>query len=127
MISKLAWQMSRVLPESKKNKLLKTLTLFGCFSTGIIYSSIGTIAILSFLKLKQGGADESSFFVLLNRFTAGRILNWLIILGALCFIFWRFYEAFKDPIILVRMQKLFCCVPEPHLVLLLMPLLFYLC
>jgi len=97
MISKLAWQMSRVLPESKKNKLLKTLTLFGCFSTGIIYSSIGTIAILSFLKLKQGGADESSFFVLLNRFTAGRILNWLIILGALCFIFWRFYEAFKDP------------------------------
>ena len=80
-----------------KKKLLKTLTLVGCFSTGIIYSSIGVIALLSFLRLKKGGADESSFFVLLNEFIAGRILNWLIIIGALCFIIWRFYEALKDP------------------------------
>ena len=80
-----------------KKKLLKTLTLVGCFSTGIIYSSIGIIALLSFLRLKKGGADESSFFVLLNEFIAGRILNWLIIIGTLCFIIWRFYEAFKDP------------------------------
>jgi len=87
----------RAMQQSKKNKLLKTLTLVGCFSTGIIYSSIGIIAILSFLKLKEGGADESSFFVLLNGFVAGRILNWSIIVGALCFIVWRFYEAFKDP------------------------------
>jgi hypothetical protein len=83
--------------QSKKTKLLRILTLVGCFSTGIIYSSIGAIAILSFLRLKKGGADESSFFVLLNGFAAGRILNWLIVLGALCFIIWRFYEAFKDP------------------------------
>jgi len=80
-----------------KKKLLKTLTLVGCFSTGIIYSSIGIIALLSFLRLKKGGADESSFFVLLNEFIAGRILNWLIIMGALCFIIWRFYEAIEDP------------------------------
>jgi hypothetical protein len=83
--------------QSKKTKLLRILTLVGCFSTGVIYSSIGAIAILSFLKLKKGGADESSFFVLLNGFAAGRILNWLIIAGALCFIIWRFYEALKDP------------------------------
>src|SRR5215218_4334575 len=81
----------------RKNKLLKLLTLIGCFSTGIIYAAIGTIAILSFLKLKKGGADESSFFVLLDGLVAGRILNWLIIVGAICFIIWRFYEAFKDP------------------------------
>jgi hypothetical protein len=80
-----------------KRKLLKVLTLIGCFSTGIIYGSIGVIAILSFLKLKNGGADESSFFVLLDDFAFGRVLNWVIILGALCFIIWRFYEAFGDP------------------------------
>ena len=80
-----------------KTKVLKILTLVGCVSTGIIYSAIGIIALLSFLRLKKGGADESSFFVLLNGFIAGRILNWLIIFGALCFIIWRFYEAFKDP------------------------------
>jgi uncharacterized membrane protein len=78
-------------------RILKTLTLVGCFSTGIIYVSIGVIAILSFLKLKNGGADESSFFVLLNGFVAGRIVNWAIVIGAICFIIWRFYEAIKDP------------------------------
>jgi hypothetical protein len=83
--------------KAKKDKILRLLTLVGCLSTGIIYSAIGVIAILSFLKLKQGGADESSFFVLLDRFTAGHVLNWIIILGALCFITWRFYEALKDP------------------------------
>jgi Domain of Unknown Function (DUF1206) len=80
-----------------KRKLLKTLTLIGCFSTGIIYGSIGVIAILSFLKLKNGGADENSFFVLLDDFALGRVLNWILILGAVCFIIWRFYEAFQDP------------------------------
>ena len=81
----------------KKNKVLKLLTFVGCFSTGIIYAAVGIIAILSFLRLKKGGADESSFFVLLNGFVAGRMLNWLIIFGAICFIIWRFYEAIKDP------------------------------
>lgn len=81
----------------QKRMLLKTLTLVGCFSTGVIYGSIGVIALLSYFRLKEGGADESSFLVLLNGFLAGRILNWLIILGALCFILWRFYEAIKDP------------------------------
>jgi hypothetical protein len=82
---------------SVKRKIRKALTLIGCFSTGIIYSSIGVIAILSFLKLKNGGADENSFFVLLNGFAVGRALNWALVLGALCFIIWRFYEAFGDP------------------------------
>jgi hypothetical protein len=83
--------------QSGKTIGLKALTLVGCWSTGTIYTGIGVIAILSFLKLKQGGADESSFLVLLDGFLAGRLLIWGIILGALCFIAWRFYEAFGDP------------------------------
>jgi hypothetical protein len=85
------------MQKAKKYRVLKTLTLIGCFSTGIIYVSIGVIAILSFLKLKNGGADESSFFVLLNGFVAGRIINWAIVIGAICFIVWRLYEAVRDP------------------------------
>lgn len=85
------------MKKTKKRFLLKALTLTGCFSTGIIYGSIGVIALLSFFRLKQGGADESSFLVLLDGFLAGRLLAWLIILGAVCFVIWRFYEAFKDP------------------------------
>ncbi|MDQ3279189.1 MAG: DUF1206 domain-containing protein [Bacteroidota bacterium] len=80
-----------------KRILLKAITLIGCFSTGVLYGSIGVIALLSFLKLKDGGADESSFLVLLDGFLAGRILVWLIVVGAVCFVIWRFYEALKDP------------------------------
>lgn len=85
------------MEKRKRKRLLKALTLVGCFSTGIIYVAVGSIAILSFFKLKKGGADESSFFVFLDGFIAGRILNWMIIVGSLCFIVWRFYEAIKDP------------------------------
>lgn len=85
------------MKKTKSRLLLKALTLTGCFSTGIIYGSIGVIALLSFLKLKKGGADENSFLVLLDGFLAGRILAWLIIVGAVCFVVWRFYEAYKDP------------------------------
>ncbi len=85
------------MKHSGKTKWLKALTLLGCWSTGVIYTGIGVIAILSFLKLRQGGADESSFLALLDGFLAGRLLIWVIILGALCFIVWRFYEAFRDP------------------------------
>ena len=85
------------MERGKKKKILKALTLIGCFSTGIIYVSIGVIALLSFMRLKQGGADEGSFFVLLNGFVVGSIINWIIIAGAVCFIIWRFYEAFEDP------------------------------
>ncbi|HEY6956881.1 MAG TPA: DUF1206 domain-containing protein [Flavisolibacter sp.] len=85
------------MEREKKRNILKALTLIGCFSTGIIYVSIGVIALLSFMRLKRGGADESSFFVLLNGTVAGSIVNWIIIAGAVCFIIWRFYEAFEDP------------------------------
>jgi hypothetical protein len=80
-----------------KRELRKALTLVGCISTGIIYGSIGVIAILSFLKLKNGGADENSFFALLNGFALGQVLNWVIVAGAACFVIWRFYEALGDP------------------------------
>ncbi|RYZ57765.1 MAG: DUF1206 domain-containing protein [Chitinophagaceae bacterium] len=108
------------MQKMKKRFLLKALTLTGCFSTGVIYGSLGVIALLSFLQLKKGGADESSFFVLLDNFLAGRILTWLIILGAVCFVIWRFYEAFKDPYkvgnsakgIMLRMGAIFSSVAD---------------
>ncbi|RYZ19001.1 MAG: DUF1206 domain-containing protein, partial [Chitinophagaceae bacterium] len=108
------------MKKSKKRFLLKALTLTGCFSTGLIYGSIGVIALLSFLQLKKGGADENSFLALLDGFLAGRIMVWLIILGAVCFVCWRFYEAFKDPYkvgnsskgILLRMGAIFSSVAD---------------
>lgn len=71
--------------------------VFGCFSTGLIYAAIGVIAILSFLRLKDGGADETSLLAFLSTFAVGKIVVLIILLGTFCFVLWRFYEAATDP------------------------------
>lgn len=83
--------------ERKKKSFVKYLAVWGCFSTGMVYTSIGIIAILSFLKLKTGGADEGSLLVYLDRFLLGKILVWVIMLGMIAYIIWRFYETIADP------------------------------
>lgn len=81
----------------KRDYFIHYLPVFGCIATGIIYSAIGVIAILSFLKLKEGGADETSLLDFLSDFLLGRILVLIILAGTLCYIIWRFYEAYTDP------------------------------
>lgn len=81
----------------KKKPFFHYLATFGCISTGTIYTSIGVIAILSFLKLKDGGADEGSLLVYMHRFFIGQILTALIMLGMMAYIIYRTYETIKDP------------------------------
>src|SRR5690349_19253124 len=77
--------------------LMGMLAMYGCIATGLIYASIGVIAILSFLKLKDGGADESSLFVFMNGYLVGKIFVWVILIGTAGYICWRIYEAIYDP------------------------------
>jgi len=81
----------------KKHTLLYYLALWGCLATGLIYLSIGVIAILSFLKLKHGGADEASLLAFLDQYFIGKIFIGFILLGMVSYTIWRIYEAVKDP------------------------------
>lgn len=82
----------------RKNKpFAHYLAMWGCICTGIVYTGIGIIAILSFLKIKRGGADESSMLVYLDGFLVGKICVWLILSGMISYIIWRFYETIYDP------------------------------
>jgi hypothetical protein len=56
------------------------------------------IALLSLMGLKDGGADEDSLLELLNSVIVGKILLWLILLGILCYMIWRVFEAITDPL-----------------------------
>src|SRR5687768_3244501 len=80
----------------KKRTIIHYLPVYGSIATGIIYLGIGVIAILSFLKVRHGGADESSMLAILNDYIVGKILIWIILLGTVGYIAWRFYEAIKD-------------------------------
>lgn len=73
------------------------LPIYGCISTGVIYTSIGVIAILSFLKIRHGGADESSLLAILNEYIMGKFFVGVILTGTLSYIVWRLYESWTDP------------------------------
>lgn len=83
--------------KDNKRSWVHYAAMWGCIATGLVYLSIGVIALLSFLKLKQGGADEGSLLVYLDQYGAGKVLVWIILLGMLAFITWRLYETVADP------------------------------
>jgi hypothetical protein len=80
-----------------KSTFFQYLPIYGCIATGISYVGVGTIAMLSFLKVREGGADESSMLAILNEVIIGRILLWIIMVGTVCYIVWRIFEAVTDP------------------------------
>lgn len=80
-----------------KKKIIHILPVYGSIATGIVYAAIGVIAILSFLKVRHGGADESSLLLILNNSILGKFFIWIILLGTVCYIVWRFYETITDP------------------------------
>jgi len=81
----------------KSKRIIEYLPVYGCYSTGIIYLGIGVIAILSYLKIKKGGADESSLLAFLHDHLIGKIFFWMILLGTVCYIIWRIFETIQDP------------------------------
>lgn len=86
-----------VMSAKKHNIIIHYLPVYGCISTGLIYASIGVIAILSFFRIREGGADENRLFAILSQYVAGKIVVAVILLGSLCYVVWRFYEAKTDP------------------------------
>ena len=75
----------------------RQLARFGCIATGIVYGVLGLFALLSLLRLKQGGADESSLLKFFEDVQFGKIVIGIIMLGMIAYIMWRFYEAINDP------------------------------
>lgn len=80
-----------------KNTFFQYLPIYGCISTGLSYTGVGTIAMLSFLKVRKGGADESSMLAIINDVLIGKMLLWIIMIGTTCYIVWRIFEAVTDP------------------------------
>lgn len=80
-----------------KKSIVHYFPVYGCISTGLIYGTVGVIALLSFFKVRDGGADESSMLALINDYFVGKFFIWVILIGMLCYVIWRFYEAITDP------------------------------
>ncbi|MDB5231356.1 MAG: hypothetical protein JWN76_2161 [Chitinophagaceae bacterium] len=83
--------------EKHKKSFFHYLPVWGCICTGIVYAAIGIIAILSFLRIKNGGADEGSLLIFLDKFFIGKIFIVVIMSGMISYIIWRIYETVTDP------------------------------
>jgi hypothetical protein len=81
----------------RKKSFIHYFPVYGCISNGLIYTTVGVIALLSFFKVRDGGADESSMLALINDYVVGKVFIWVILTGTLCYVIWRFYEAVTDP------------------------------
>ena len=81
----------------RRKLFIHYLPVYGCISTGLIYATIGVIALLSFFKVRDGGADEGSMLALINDYVIGKIFIGIVLTGTLCYIILRFYEAITDP------------------------------
>lgn len=69
----------------------------GAIAIGIVYVLVGVVALLSLVKLRNGGADESNILNLFATIPLGKVILALIFLGLLAYIAWVFYSAVKDP------------------------------
>lgn len=81
----------------RKKSFIHYFPVYGCISTGLIYVTVGVIALLSFFRVRDGGADESSMLAMIGDYAVGKIFIWVILTGMLCYVIWRFYEALTDP------------------------------
>jgi hypothetical protein len=81
----------------RRKQLIHYFPVYGSISTALIYVSVGVIALLSFFKVRNGGADESSFLAIMNDYIVGKVFIIIVLSGLLCYVIWRFYEAITDP------------------------------
>ena len=65
----------------RRKLFIHYLPVYGCISTGLIYATIGVIALLSFFKVRDGGADEGSMLALINDYVIGKIFIGIVLTG----------------------------------------------
>ncbi|MBD0293955.1 MAG: DUF1206 domain-containing protein [Flavisolibacter sp.] len=81
----------------KKLHFVHQLARYGSCAIGAVYLMVGLIALLSLLRLRHGGADEGSILAFFKSIPLGDVLVGVILLGMLCYITWRIFEAVTDP------------------------------
>ncbi len=82
----------------KEYPRMKILARYGSVCIGGVYIFVGVIAMLSLLRVVDGGADEDSVLEMLHRSWVGEVLLWIILSGIVSYMAWRFFEAFADPL-----------------------------
>lgn len=77
---------------------IKKFARLGMASKGVVYGLLGTLTAMAALNMGGGQTtDKKGIVQWLAQQPYGQIMLGLLALGLLCYLVWRFYEAFADP------------------------------
>lgn len=76
--------------------LLELMARVGFLARGVVYVSVGALALLAALDLVPSAADPVQAMAAWGRWPAGLALIWLTAAGLVCFTFWRGLQAVFD-------------------------------
>ncbi|WP_051907742.1 DUF1206 domain-containing protein [Flavimarina sp. Hel_I_48] len=78
-------------------KKFQFIAIIGFIAKGLIYIIIGILSLLSALNLGGESSGTNQALKFLEKQIFGNVLLALVGLGLLCYSYWMFYQAFKDP------------------------------
>lgn len=79
--------------DSKLKKIART----GYVAKGVVYGIIGALTFMAAFNLGGQKTGKTGVIKFLEEQSFGNVLLVLIILGLLCYVAWRFIQAFQDP------------------------------
>tara|TARA_R110000823_G_scaffold185666_1_gene318060 strand:- start:15219 stop:16040 length:822 start_codon:yes stop_codon:yes gene_type:complete len=82
---------------SHLKKSYKTAAVIGFVSKGIIYLVIGVLSLMAALNMGGESSGTNQALLFLKKQPFGQVLLLLLGVGLLCYSFWMFLQAFKDP------------------------------
>ena len=91
------------LPTSLPNLLptpsagIRTLARLGFLSIGLVYLVLGALAVMAAAGVRGGAtADQQQAFQTIQQLPLGQVLLWLVAVGLLGYVVWRFTQAWLD-------------------------------
>lgn len=78
---------------------LKPIAQAGLIAKGIVYSLLGALTFMAAFHINGQSADKANtegVFEFVNRQTGGQVILGIIALGLVCYVIWRFIQAFAD-------------------------------
>ena len=79
------------------NNNLKNIARTGLVAKGIIYAIIGILTFMAAFNMGGQKAGKLQVIDFLEKQTFGKVLLIIVAIGVLCYAFWKFTQAIKDP------------------------------
>ncbi len=84
------------IPKNTDDRIMK-LARFGMAAKGAVYCILGVLTTLAAFNIGGQNANKSDTLKFLHEQPFGKILLGILAIGLLCYVIWRFIQAFKDP------------------------------